>query len=125
MGRTLRFLGITTLLSLGLFALIAPVLGVAEATKLTVLMVLPVMWWARLILAVGTGRITQRFVFVNNANLSTVLSLTNPDMRERKSGAWAFYAYVAREIFMCAVVWLVMGGGMIYPRMAQALGLPH
>ncbi|GAB5558584.1 MAG: hypothetical protein SynsKO_02310 [Synoicihabitans sp.] len=83
------------------------------------------MWWARLGLAIGTGKITRRFVFIDNANLSTVLSLTKPDVVERKSGAWNFYAYVAREAFMCAVLWLVMGGGMIYPRMAEALGLPH
>lgn len=124
MGRLLRFIGITILLSLALFALIAPVLGGGEARTLTLLMVLPIMWWARLVLAIGTGRITQRFVFLNTANISTVLSLTNPDLLERKNGAWDFYGYIAREVFMCSVVWLVMGGGMIYPRMAEALGLP-
>ena len=118
-------MGITLALALGLFALIAPVLGIAEAKILTSLMVLPIMWWTRIFLAIGTGRITRRFVFANNANIATVLSVTNPDLLERKDGAWDFYGYVTREVFMCTVVWLVMGGGMIYPRMAQALGLPH
>ena len=75
------------MLSLGLFASIAAVLGIVEAQKLTLLMVLPVMWWTRIFLAIGTGRITRRFVFVNTANISTVLSLTNPDLLERKQGA--------------------------------------
>jgi hypothetical protein len=57
--------------------------------------------------------------------MSTVLSLTNPDLLERKSGAWSFYANVAREGFLCVVVWLVMGGGMIYPRMAEAWKPSH
>ncbi len=83
------------------------------------------MWWTRLLLAIGTGRITKRFVFLNTANISTVVSLTKPEILERKSGTWTFYAYLLREGFMCVVVWLVMGGGMIYPRMAEALGFPY
>lgn len=94
----------------------------AEATKLTGLMVLPLMWWTRLLLAIGTGRITKRFVFLNTANISTVLSLANPEMLERKSGAWNFYGYVIREAFMCGVLWLVMGGNMILPRILEKLG---
>ena len=121
--RLFRFLGITLLLSFGLFALIAPVLGLTEAWTLTGLMVLPMMWWTRLLLAVGAGRITKRFMFLNTANISTVLSLTNREVLERAKGAWVFYAYVIREGFMCSVVWLMMGGAMIYPRMAQELGM--
>lgn len=90
------FIGIALVLSLGLFASIAAMLGIAATQKLTLLMVLPFMWWTRIFLAIGTGRITRRFVFVNAANISTVLSLANPDQLERKNGAWDFYGYAAR-----------------------------
>ena len=86
------------------------------------LILLPLMWWTRLLLAIGTGRISKRFVFLNTTNISTVLSLINPEMLERNSSAWAFYGYIIREAFMCVVVWLVMGGNMILPRILEELG---
>lgn len=121
-GRLMRFFGITMLLAAILFGLISPVLGMEEGGILTFLMLLPLMWWTRLLLAIGTGRITKRFVFLNTANISTVLSLTNPEILERESGAWNFYGYTIREAFMCGVVWLVMGGNMILPRILEELG---
>ena len=82
----------------------------------------PVIWWARLLLAMATGRMTKRFVFLSNPGISTVLSITNPDILEREKGAWTFYSYLIREGLMCVVIWLMMGGTIIAPRMAQALG---
>lgn len=120
-----RFFVLTLVLVLALIGVITPVLGWDQAKTITVLMIPSVMWWARIFNAILAGRITKRFVFLVNPSVSGAWQITNPDILERKDSAWDFYGYVVREGFWCLVLWLLMAGGIIYPRMAQAFGWPH
>jgi len=120
-----RYIVISLVLIIALLAIIAPVLGFNQAKTLTALMIPSLLWWARIFNAIASGRITKRFVFLVNPSVSGSWRITNPEILQREAGAWDFYGYVIREGFWCMVLWLLMASGIIYPRMAQALGLPH
>ena len=117
-----KFLGMTMAIELALFVILALLLGPEESVKLTILMILPALWAARLFLGLRRGRITRRLLFLSTLGIPTSLSLFNPDLLRRDGGQgerWRFQSYIFREFLLCLLLWALMVANMILPRIGE------
>ena len=116
------FLAVALGIHLFLYLLMLPFVTSALAFQLSLLMVFPVFWAARLILGFKRGRITKRFAFTNSM-IPTSLIVSTPRVLDRREARWTFNSYILRETMMCVVVWALMFGNMMLPHILVVFGV--
>lgn len=118
------FLAITALLEGGLYAVMVPFLGPEDAMARAMVMLPPVLWTARLGVALKRGRITRRLVRWGGPAINqTFLRLTDPEVYVRREQPWNFHGYLLFEGFCCLVVWGLFGGSVVLTPILDVVGV--
>lgn len=116
----------STVLQLGvLWALMLPVLGPDDAAARALVMLPPVLWTARLVVAVRRGRITRRLVkWMGRSYDATLLRISNPEIYTRRDEPWNYRGYLLFESLLCLLCWALFGGPVVLMPLLDALGVP-
>lgn len=112
--RILGFLLVASLILLWLFVVLWLYLSREEALKITGIMVVPSLWATRLLLAYRRGTITRR---LNFRSRSLSVSIARPPVLNRRVSFWRFHGYFLKETFFCGILWLLILGNTVLPRL--------
>jgi len=114
--------GLTVGLSVFFILMLSLVVPLGEAIGRSVIILLPVFWLARLVIAHRSGCMTRRFNFLNNAGIEPALVVCNARVVNRSSDRWSYWSNWIRESFMCLVLWLLLGPAALSPLVSPFLG---
>jgi len=107
--------GLTVGLSGFFILMLSLVVPLGEAIGRSVIILLPVFWLARLVIAHRSGCMTRRFNFLNNAGIEPALVVWKARVVNRSSDRCSYWSNWIRESFMCLVLWFLLGSAALSP----------